>query len=96
MLHEKLEKYNSAFEKIMEELEEPEKPEDPKSSAPSTTDGTPKKNMNLPEYSRFLRPLQSWLTIAIDAQFLWHLEAMTRQGLFQDPEQMEELPVDHI
>ncbi|OAD78073.1 hypothetical protein PHYBLDRAFT_164950 [Phycomyces blakesleeanus NRRL 1555(-)] len=44
MLHEKLEEYNSAFEKIMEELEEPEKPEDPKSSAPSTTDETPKKS----------------------------------------------------
>ncbi|OAD81551.1 hypothetical protein PHYBLDRAFT_139095 [Phycomyces blakesleeanus NRRL 1555(-)] len=43
MLHEKLEEYNSAFEKIMEELEEPEMPEDPKSSAPSTTDKTPKK-----------------------------------------------------
>ncbi|OAD70563.1 hypothetical protein PHYBLDRAFT_148474 [Phycomyces blakesleeanus NRRL 1555(-)] len=43
MLHEKLEEYNSAFEKIMEELEEPEMPEDPKSSAPSTTDETPKK-----------------------------------------------------
>ncbi|OAD75739.1 hypothetical protein PHYBLDRAFT_143988 [Phycomyces blakesleeanus NRRL 1555(-)] len=34
MLHKKLEEYNSAFEKIMEELEEPEMPEDPKSSAP--------------------------------------------------------------
>ncbi|OAD71059.1 hypothetical protein PHYBLDRAFT_148277 [Phycomyces blakesleeanus NRRL 1555(-)] len=44
MLHEKLEEYNSAFEKIMEELEEPEMPEDPKSSAPSTTDETPKKS----------------------------------------------------
>ncbi|OAD78101.1 hypothetical protein PHYBLDRAFT_141966 [Phycomyces blakesleeanus NRRL 1555(-)] len=44
MLHEKFEEYNSAFEKIMEELEEPEKPEDPKSSAPSTTDETPKKS----------------------------------------------------
>ncbi|OAD76881.1 hypothetical protein PHYBLDRAFT_142388 [Phycomyces blakesleeanus NRRL 1555(-)] len=43
MLHEKLEEYNSAFEKIMEELEEPEMSEDPKSSAPSTTDETPKK-----------------------------------------------------
>ncbi|OAD74820.1 hypothetical protein PHYBLDRAFT_144179 [Phycomyces blakesleeanus NRRL 1555(-)] len=44
MLHKKLAEYNSAFEKIMEELEEPEKPEDPKSSAPSTTDETPKKS----------------------------------------------------
>ncbi|OAD78138.1 hypothetical protein PHYBLDRAFT_73579 [Phycomyces blakesleeanus NRRL 1555(-)] len=44
MLHEKLEEYNSAFEKSMEELEEPEMPEDPKSSAPSTTDETPKKS----------------------------------------------------
>ncbi|OAD81193.1 hypothetical protein PHYBLDRAFT_73887 [Phycomyces blakesleeanus NRRL 1555(-)] len=47
MLHEKLEEYNSAFEKIMEELEEleePEMPEDPKSSALSTTDETPKKS----------------------------------------------------
>ncbi|OAD76911.1 hypothetical protein PHYBLDRAFT_165409 [Phycomyces blakesleeanus NRRL 1555(-)] len=44
MLHEKLEEYNSAFEKIMEELEEPEMPKDPKSSAPSTTDKTPKKS----------------------------------------------------
>ncbi|OAD75665.1 hypothetical protein PHYBLDRAFT_166894 [Phycomyces blakesleeanus NRRL 1555(-)] len=44
MLHKKLEEYNSAFKKIMEELEEPEMPEDPKSSAPSTTDETPKKS----------------------------------------------------
>ncbi|OAD70069.1 hypothetical protein PHYBLDRAFT_171464 [Phycomyces blakesleeanus NRRL 1555(-)] len=44
MLHEKLEEYNSAFEKIMEGPEEPEMPEDPKSSATSTTDETPKKS----------------------------------------------------
>ncbi|OAD67626.1 hypothetical protein PHYBLDRAFT_73313 [Phycomyces blakesleeanus NRRL 1555(-)] len=44
MLYEKLEEYNSAFEKNMEELEEPKKPEDPKSSALSTTDETPKKS----------------------------------------------------
>ncbi|KAL0089866.1 hypothetical protein F4703DRAFT_1926624 [Phycomyces blakesleeanus] len=52
MLHEKLEEYNSAFEKSMEELEEPEMPEDPKSSAPSTTDETPKKTLPTPIASR--------------------------------------------
>ncbi|KAL0087986.1 hypothetical protein J3Q64DRAFT_1833347 [Phycomyces blakesleeanus] len=43
MLHEKLEEYNSAFEKIMEELEEPEMPEDPKSSARQQQTKPPKK-----------------------------------------------------
>ncbi|OAD78081.1 hypothetical protein PHYBLDRAFT_141944 [Phycomyces blakesleeanus NRRL 1555(-)] len=64
MLHEKLEEYNSAFEKIMKELEEPEMPEDPKTSAPSTTDETPKKiAFDFTKPTNSLTSASNWYTI---------------------------------